>query len=305
MESRVNYAVVGLFVILLGLALVGGVVWLTVGTEPKFYDTYRVYTRESVFGLNPKAAVRYLGVAVGQVDTIRIDPENSEQVELFLNIEEDTPVRTDTRAVLVTQGLTGLVYVELLGGNGPLLEPTEENPVPVIPSDPSLIKRLDDAFTKVMTQFDSLTDQLATLLSEDNRQAISQSLANVAAITGALAANSGALNQAVKNAAATLEDVAKISAELPPLLGRVTAGVATVENMAETFAQTSQSLKAAVEDSRRDLRRVAQNTTPELNALLTELRQLADTLQRFVQELERNPRILLFGRPSGQPGPGE
>ena len=62
MQSKVNYALVGLFVILLGSALLGAVFWLTLGGDSKTYDRYRVYFRESVAGLNPKATVRYRGV---------------------------------------------------------------------------------------------------------------------------------------------------------------------------------------------------------------------------------------------------
>ena len=62
MLSKVNYALVGLFVLLLGAALLGVVFWLTVGGEAKTYDQYRVYFQESVAGLNPKATVNYLSL---------------------------------------------------------------------------------------------------------------------------------------------------------------------------------------------------------------------------------------------------
>lgn len=54
MQNNVNYALVGLFVIVLGSALLGVVFWLTLGGDTRVYDRYRVYFRESVAGLNPQ-----------------------------------------------------------------------------------------------------------------------------------------------------------------------------------------------------------------------------------------------------------
>lgn len=314
MESKVSYTLVGLFVIILSAALAAAVVWLTIGTQDKVYYPYKVYMTESVAGLNPKASVKYRGVDVGQVESIEIDPVNPEQVELLLNIETHTPVRTDTKAVLTVQGITGLAYLELTGGSkeAPPLAPTEEDPVPVIESGPSLVARLDEAFTKMVNTFNDLAGPLSEAVSKENVATLSRTLSNLQTITSqvedvtaAFANRSESMGKALDSAVAALEDITRISTRLAPLLAQVSSGVEAVGEMTKTFTQTSRELGEAVQESRKEIQRMARSTAPELNALLTELGQLADTLQRFVQELERNPRMLLLGRPSGQPGPGE
>lgn len=306
MESKVNYTLVGLFVVVLGAALMAAILWLTVGIEGKVYDTYRVYTRESVSGLNPNATVKYKGVEVGQVSAIELDPNNPEQVELTLQIEHGAPIREDTRAVIAVQGLTGLAYIELTGGSrdAPSLEPTSENPVPMIESGPSLVARLDEAFTETLTTFNRLSDQLGSVLSEDNRIALSRTLAHMEEITAAVAADADVLGKGLESAALTLENSAQISTALPPLLARVNTSIAALEKTALAITQTSHNLNEAVQEGRRDLQRMTQGIAPELSALLGELRQFTEVMRRFGEELERNPRMLLFGRPS-QPGPGE
>ena len=84
MGTRVNYTLVGLFVIVLGAALVGVVAWLTAATETKQYDEYLVYTNESVAGLNVNASVNYKGVQVGQVVDIELDHNNPDLVKLTI-----------------------------------------------------------------------------------------------------------------------------------------------------------------------------------------------------------------------------
>jgi hypothetical protein len=49
----------------------------------------------------------------------------------------------------------------------------------------------------------------------------------------------------------------------------------------------------------------SQQTLPELGALISELRRLADTMQAVGRKLKNDPRVLLYGRELEMPGPGE
>ena len=142
METKVNYTLVGGFVLLLGALMVGVVLWLASGGAfKKSYDLYMALEDESVAGLNLNAPVKYSGVDVGKVQEIHLDPANPERVILIFAIERDTPIKEDTVAVLKTQGLTGIAYVELSGGtrNSPPLGTLPGNEYPIIRTAPSLL----------------------------------------------------------------------------------------------------------------------------------------------------------------------
>jgi phospholipid/cholesterol/gamma-HCH transport system substrate-binding protein len=326
-QSKVNYALVGLFVILLGAALLGAAFWLTLGGETRTYDRYRVYFRESVAGLNPKATVRYRGVQVGQVESIGLDPNNPNQVDVVLDIERGTPIYHDTIATLSTRGLTGVASVELSGGGqSPPLAKEAGQDLPVIQAGPSLVARLDDAFNNILTNVNNLSNRLERLLGDENQAAITQTLRHVSAITGAVADRSDSIRQTLANVerftdtlaqrserlgkaldqlAAALERTDGLSAQVQATLGDFRAGAQAVRGTVDQFRQTSQTLKALAEDGRRELRRLGQTTVPELNALLAQANELAAILQRLAEMLEQNPRALLLGKPTGRPGPGE
>ena len=328
MPSKVNFALVGLFVILLGAALLGGVFWLTVGSEIKTYDRYRVYFHESVAGLNPKATVRYRGVQVGQVDSIGLDPSNPGRVDVVLNIERGTPIRRDTIATLSTQGLTGVAAVELSGGSIHSL-PLEKDPgqeLPVIQAGPSLVARLDDAFNNVLANLNTLSNRLERLLNDENQTAITEILRQVSTITGAVADRSDSLGQTLVNLetfthmlagradrtgqaldqlAVTLQGTGKLSQQAQATLREVQASAQAVRKTADTFNQTGQELSDLAETGQRELRRLGQNTEPELSALLAQASELVTTLRRLAELLEQHPSALLRGRPAGRPGPGE
>ena len=131
-----NYALVGAFVLLLGAVLIAGALWLASGGAfQKKYDLYLAIEEESVAGLNLNAPVKFNGVNVGKVREIRIDADNPERVKLLFAIERGTPIKDDTVAILKTQGLTGIAYVELSGGTrdaAPLKCQTGER----LPGDP-------------------------------------------------------------------------------------------------------------------------------------------------------------------------
>jgi phospholipid/cholesterol/gamma-HCH transport system substrate-binding protein len=320
MESNVNYTLAGLFVVVLGAATVGVVAWLSAATDQRVYDYYRVYSIESVAGLNVNAAVRYKGVDVGQVTSIGLDKQFPDWVELVLRIERGTPIRTETTAKLVVQGITGLVYVELSGGaDSPPLRPTADQPMPVLKSSPSLVAQVTSAFQE-------LTVKVDRLLSDDNLSAFKQTLANLAILSSALAGRAESLDQAVVNlenftgtlvasadklsravddAAGTLANSAQASAGLKPLLRQINTTFVEANTMVGSVTQTSEALRLAFVSSLQDFQQLTRSATPELPILLYDLDRLATALERFVQALERNPRMLLLGKPTNGPGPGE
>lgn len=307
MESKVSYTLVGLFVIIFGIGFVFAVLWLAYGTQSETYDIYRVYVHESVAGLNPKAAVRYRGVDVGQVESIRLDPKDPRRVILTLKIQRSAPIRQDTVATLKIQGLTGLATVELSGGSpdSPPLKAKPGEPYPVIKSTPSLVQRLDDAFNEVIGAVDTMSGKLDRLLSPDNQQAVSQILTNLATVTGTLAAHTQDIDDALQGTAETLRNSARASAELNKLLVRLQASVVSVDATTAAITKTSHDLDKVVVSSRQNLRQLVQRTAPSLNSLILQMSQLTDTIQQFVQAIDRNPQMLLLGKPAARLGPGE
>jgi phospholipid/cholesterol/gamma-HCH transport system substrate-binding protein len=322
MENKVNLAVVGIFVIVLTVAAIGGGLWLASGSyQRKTYDPYETYMSESVSGLNTNAAVRYRGVDVGRVRRIELAPGNVEQVRVALDIERGTPVKTDTVATLKTQGLTGIAYVELLGGRkeSPALQAAPGHERPVIASAPSLIGRLEDAAPLLMVNLAHAVDNLNAALDADNRRAVSATLADLATLSHALAARSATIDATLASAARTAEQTARFSAQLPQMVARFDRTADALERMANdigeagagarrTLADASGTFDAArrtIDASRADVAQFTGATLPEARELVSELRGLTATMHRVADELDRNPAVLLQGRAPARRGPGE
>ena len=320
MEPKVNYIVVGAFVVLLVTALLGVILWLGKSDYRGVYDRYYAYMRESVSGLSVNSAVKYRGVDVGRVKDISLRPENPEEVRLTLDILHGTPIKTDTVAVLQTQGLTGLATVDLAGGtrDAPVLQAAPGEEYPVIKTAPSLFFTLDKAvsrlleeqgLTKLLGNLNQLSQQAAAVVDEDNRMALRRILKDLSELTQTLTARHQQVDRGITSASRSAENLARMTEtmneQMPKLLDRVSDSVAALQVMTEELAKTGRSVNSLVQETRPDLEEFSRHTLAETGLLITELRQLTGTLHRIAQELEREPNALVLGRKPLPKGPGE
>jgi len=315
MESKVNLAAVGAFVIVLIVAMIAGTLWLSSGKYyRKAYETYETYMTESVSGLNLNAPVRYHGVDVGRVRAIVLSPANIEEVRLTLDVERGTPVKADTVATLRSQGLTGIAFVELSAGrkDSPALHARPGEVYPVIASAPSLIEHLETATPVLLANVARMTDSLNALLDEPNRRAVGATLADLSVLTQTLAARSATIDATLGHAAQTMAHAARASDELPLLVRRIDRAADALEHMAADVVETSHSVRTTfdgarqtLDGSRDDLAEFTGSTLPEVREMVAEMRGMTATMRRVGEEFERNPGMLLQRPRAARRGPGE
>jgi phospholipid/cholesterol/gamma-HCH transport system substrate-binding protein len=105
---------------------------------------------------------------------------------------------------------------------------------------------------------------------------------------------------------------APASADLPRLVEQVERSAAAVERMADALGQAGRSatgalagVRAAAAGTGTAVQRLEGEALPELGRLVGELQALTASLGRVSRELERNPALLLQGRPPAPAAPGE
>ncbi|MDF2867307.1 MAG: transport system periplasmic substrate binding protein [Gammaproteobacteria bacterium] len=271
MQSKINYTVVGLFVLILSIILFIIPIWLITGLSNIQYKTYIVYMHESVAGLSKKADVKYNGVGVGYVKEIRLNPDNPRQVKLILDIEGNVPIHEDTVAILNTQGLTGIAYIGLKGGNpaSPLLKASTKD-YPVIQSAPSLLFRLDETIRHLTLSIQRVSKDMQILLSAENQRSVTNILQHLDKISGTIATNSTELDKTLK--------------QFPQLMTRFDHTALQTQQVMNAFAE--QMLPNAISELQ------------QLTSLTAKLNQVADNIQE-------NPSSLLRGQELPTSGPGE
>ncbi|MDX1808544.1 MAG: MlaD family protein [Sulfurospirillaceae bacterium] len=197
MEKRLSYTVVGAFVIIITLALFFFLYWITkYGSKSIEHDYYKTYFTESVSGLSLDSPVKLRGVEVGRVKSISISKNNSEEVEILLEIKQGTPIKKDTYSILDTQGITGLKHVELEGGTktSPLLL-QKKGEVPTIISKKSILATLYDSSESMVQKLNVISEKASKVLSQQNIDNISKIIINLSNTTEYLDKNKQKLTQ--------------------------------------------------------------------------------------------------------------
>lgn len=272
METNINYAAVGAFVIILITALVMGIIWLSSGFSFGQHSFYMVYMQESVSGLNIDSPVEFNGVAVGSVKRVDIDKSNPQIVQLLLDVKSTTPITQGTIATLQTRGLTGITFIALKDKSEnltPLVTEKGED-YPVIKTGPSLFLRLDTALSSLSDNLRDVTISIRELLDKQNQQSIRSILLNIRDVTNGLAENNKKMQTIIIN-------TERASAQFTPLMHSTTNAMRMFELQ----------------------------TLPATYQLMTNLDRMTRSLIDVAADMRQNPSVLLRGTQRQPIGPGE
>ncbi|NJN69001.1 MAG: MCE family protein, partial [Nitrospira sp.] len=287
MEPKVNYVLVGSFVALLGAGILAGVLWLGKSDYRGSYDRYVAYMKESVAGLSVNSIVKYRGVDVGRVRSIALSPDNPKEVLLTLDIERGAPIKTDTIAILETQGLTGLATINLTGGSrdAPSLQAEEGQAYPVIKTGPSLFFRLDEAISRLLSEesvaqllgdLDVAAKGAAKVLDEENHMMLKRTIKDLSDVAQTIAAHKVQIEQSLDGAARSADNLVKLTTSLngqvPTLLAGINKSVAALGTATDELARTSKTVGTVVNEARPEVQQFSRQTLPEAGLLVTELR---------------------------------
>jgi phospholipid/cholesterol/gamma-HCH transport system substrate-binding protein len=308
METRARHITVGAFVLSSVLAIAFFVFWLArFQGEAKYYDYY-VRFSGSVSQLRIDSAVLFGGIPVGRVTDVRIDPDNSELARVDLSIREGTPIRVDSKATLELQGIAGGVIVQISRGSktAELLAPDSE-----IVAGPSALEQIVRRVPDLLTKIDEITNRMNDLLSDRNRQAFSNSLANLEAITRQLSGEANSAEGVMSNASGAIQELNNAAREFSALAVELRGAVGDVRGdaseaarnfakMADSFNKTSKELSLVIEDNREPLKQFSATTLYEAGELVSELRRLVASMTRISHQFEKDPaRFLLNDRSKG------
>jgi len=300
MEREANYTAVGAFVLLVvGMAALF-VYWYAGSADARDYKRYEIYFEGSVSGLNRGSTVRYLGVEVGRVVTIRIDNRAANRVQVIADIDSGAPISRDTLASLSLQGVTGLLYIDLLADADQKrkMESVPSQQYPVIDSVKSNFDLFLASLPDLVGRAAEITDRAARVLSDENIAAFTATMSNI--------------EKSSESLPATLRDAADVAADLKVAIADVRAAAAgartlvessgpdlasasaRLKTISENLANTTANLDKLMSDHRDDLGLFLRDSLPEFERLLRDSRQAAQEFRELSRSLKADPSQLLY-----------
>ena len=320
MAAPTNRAKIGLFV-LIGVAAAMTIV-ITIGVSRMHPETiaYYSYFNESVQGLDVGASVKFRGVTIGHVADIAIAPDHR-----MIEVKQDIIVKDierlglaesrqgtkahfnvppDLRATLGSQALTGVKYIAI-----DFFDP-RINPPPVlsfkprenyIPSAPSMVKNLEDILAKAMERLPELVDAtvavvarierlVAVLEREDFSDKAAQALSRADDVLATLGKTLARIDR--ENFP---ERSAQMLDEINATIGKVNEALDRIDGNAGLLVTAQRTIASFGEAGRS-----ATGMTRELDATLREVRGAAESIRELAESIDRDPDMLVKGRPKAK-----
>jgi len=299
METKANYVLIGAFTILISVALLLFALWAAKYSSEKTWQEYAVVFNEPVTGLSEGSSVQYNGIAVGTVETLRLAPDDPRRVLARLRLQADTPVKVDTRAKMATPSLTGPPIIQLTGGSpgSPVLTDVDRREVPVIKTEASALQNIADTANRLVARLDEV-------LSEDNVKRLSDTLANVEAMTGSIADQREDLRALIINARLSSEQLAETMKTTNravedvdrELVQKLPGLVAKLDSTLGKLDSAAAGANGIVNENRAAISSFANDGLAQLGPTLAEFRTLVRDLRRISDRLDSSPGRYLFGR---------
>ncbi len=319
MNNKVNYTLVGLLVLFGAALMVAFTYWLLKPTVNEQVQKYNILFNESVLGLNKDAAVKFRGIDVGKVTGLRINPKDSQQVEVQVTILKSTPIKETTAAKLTSQGITGLSYINLsLGDNdSPLLVAKDDEDYPVIKTEVSFLEKLEESFGNVSTRLSKTLSRTEKLLDEKNQKEIATLLESSAAFMKKM--DRLMSDEAIEDFHASLKNLNSASKKLDKLMPKIDIFVdnsiawenkvsSSLESIMGSYTGIKEAMdefKKAVESGQFNLKEITSDVVPTMNNAFLEFEYLIIRLKETLNQYERSPSDILFLKEEIKKGPGE
>jgi phospholipid/cholesterol/gamma-HCH transport system substrate-binding protein len=304
MEPKANHLVIGTFVLIAIGAVFGFVYWMKNYVNGGSAQRYDVVFSGSVQGLGEASAVLFNGVRVGTVKSLGIMPEDTRKVRVAIAVSADTPVREDSRAQVLQQGLAGLVALGLTPGTpqSPRLKAKTGEPYPVIYADDtgsgSIMNGVPEAIGNANALFVRLNELVAS-----NEKVIAATAKNVEAFTAMLSDNKDDVATVIQNAKQLSDRFDRLADKLESAVDQINtsfgsgkdSAVTQAQQAAQSFRRLADKLEKSVGDQADGLTTQAKRSMREFELFMADGRRLAENLDRVLQKVETNPSSLIFG----------
>ena len=319
MNNRVNYTLVGFFV-LIGITLILAMsYWMLKPSNEKETQKYNIYFDESVFGLNLDAPVKYRGISVGKVTQLQINPHNSEQVQVQVTILKSTPIKENTVARLTAQGITGLSYINLTQGKNDahkLLAKNGED-CPTIKTVPSFFENVEQSLGGLSVELTQTLLGTQKLLEEKNQKNFAQILENTAKLSekmNRLLDDKTILS--LQKSSKNLESITDKMNLLAPKVGllvdksikwqdSISGSFDSIMNSYLGIQSSMTEIKRAVASGEFNLKEISSGFVPNMNNTFLSLQELMINIESTLDEYKSSPSDILYKREAIKKAPGE
>lgn len=327
MQKKAQKVRLGIFV-LAGFAIALSFIFFFVARNffEKTDSYYVAYNDMSVNGLEVGSPIKYLGITVGSITNISINPADVNQIIVELSLQSGTPVKEDATADIVSIGITGLKTIEIRGGSNEadFLAPRE-----YIQSGTSLVENISGRAEIIAYKAEEVLNNLLVFSHPDNITRIMEAVEKISTLAGnantsvlhieevikenrtplketllsaqQITSNTESLSQNLEASAATFNDIMQ-GDTLRDILGNIrdisiVLKEVRIEELIGNLAEATMQTQQFIISLDRDFSKSSQDL--EENMML--LKYTLENLEDASRKINTNPSILIRRQKTSNP----
>ncbi|MFC3570488.1 MlaD family protein [Paracoccus simplex] len=286
METKANYVLIGAFTIAGFLGVLLFLMWFAKLQINRQFAYYDIYFKE-VSGLTVSSEVTFAGLSVGKVVDMQLAGDENGAVRVRVELAEDTPVHTNSRASIEIQGVTGVSNVAITAGSpdAPLLREAQPDGIPVIPANRSALQTLSDQGPEMISRLNTVAEQMTQLLGDDNQSRVRNILDNVERSSANLDKALADVTAATDSIASAAADISAFGERLDGLSAAAETTLGNADSALAKFDETAGKADRALDSGTATLDEVRAYVSGDLRSLTQRLDQTATTLQTDLARL--------------------
>lgn len=312
MEAEAKYTYVGIALIVLVAALIAAVIWLNRSGARGDFRYYTIYfERQLLDGLQIGADVDMRGIKIGRVEDYDLLAEKINRVRVTIRTDRRAPVRTNTVAIVTRNFVTGIARIGLITPEPPgppLTETRDDQPYPVIAEGESSFDAIAGKVGHIGDIAAETLENINSILTADNRAAITATLVNLKSLTAGLNRRVEDLDKTLVAVNAAAADVGRAGTKFAQVAettgSQLTPAIKQVDQTLQDVSTAALALEKQVSALARVFSDAASSTDEQFTVAVIELRSTVEAMTRLLDQL-RDPRAALLGPAKAQRGPGE
>ncbi|MFP4416697.1 MAG: MlaD family protein [Chitinivibrionales bacterium] len=294
--TRAQRARLGMFMIS-GAILIAVFIAIPVGfsltkQEKVYYSFFQ--EESSLSGLEQGADIKFRGVPIGEVADITYNPREITRIKVKFRIQSDFPVKEDMYVQTGMMGITGLKYVEIMGGSDTSSLLPEGS---MIESKASLMSTITGKTDVLVGKVELLLNHIVEITNPDSLAAIKEIVNNVAGISADVqtfvSGTAPELNNITTAAKSTVQKMDLIAKDIKNITDNLNRGL-EADQMKQILTSVD-SAAHSMKNMSEDLGLTIRQTREDFTISMENLRETLENANELSKQLAENPSLLIRG----------
>lgn len=285
MENKNSYFIAGLFFCLV-VGFIGIFLLFMQGYNSKETRDYYIVTKELPNGIKKDGEVRFIGVPVGHIRDIYFSDPHSATIEIWLSIDDNLPIKTDSQAIVERSGISGIAHINITKGSD-TARIFNKNERAQISLGEGLLDKIGSRTANLTESLDKIASKIDEALRQENLDKLLNSINKINSLMNVIASdkNLDKIDEIIDNLHVVSQDLKRANLDrLAANLDKSISDINTAWN----------NIDERINSGQIDFKTMLAPTIKSAQQSIDELNDLAEQIKNNLNNLEDNPYEFFF-----------